>query len=273
MPTSVPDPERTLPAGRKARIASLVSSVGEATIPELAARFSVSVDTIRRDLDQLHAEGVVHRTRGGAIRSPDTPKPELSIDARRSAHIEEKALIGEVAASLVHDGMSVMLNAGTTCLAVARCLGDRRDLIIATNNLLLPAELEHRAIRNVYLFGGEVRLSAQATIGPVRFDSSSAHGESSVLCDIAFITVGAASVDGGFSTGSLSEATMMREMIEHAQQVVLLVDGSKLGKRLFAQVCEFARPDYLVTDREPPADFLRAAHDQGVTVKFPAPLG
>ncbi|MFH5824260.1 DeoR/GlpR family DNA-binding transcription regulator [Georgenia sp. AZ-5] len=261
--------QRKLPAGRKAELAAVVFDVGQVTVAELAERFDVSLDTIRRDLDQLDADGVLIRTRGGAMSPSALPRPDTGLDVRRRVQTSAKEAIGTLAATLVQDGSSLMINGGTTALAVVRNLRDHRDLTIATNNLLVPSEINPSAVRDLYIFGGTVRISAQATVGPVVFRNGVSGAEVDVQCDLALIAVGAASVSGGYSTSNLAEAAMMFEMMERASRVAVLVDSSKFSKRLFAQVADLSRADYLVTDQEPPTDLLEALRHHDVELLVP----
>ena len=149
----------TCPPGRKAHLAAYVAEAGQVTVGALAERLGVSIDTIRRDLDQLSAEGVLVRTYGGAVSSstalPNRPggrgAAQDAGDARRR--------IAALAASLVEDGSTIMINGGTTTLALARHLRHHRDLTVATNNLLVPPALPPSAVRDLYVFGGPVRSS------------------------------------------------------------------------------------------------------------------
>lgn len=256
---------RRLPAGRKAQLAAYVVEVGQVTVAQLAERFDVSLDTIRRDLDQLDADGVLIRTHGGALSPSAQPRPDTALDVRRRVQTSAKDAIGAVAASLVEDGSSLMINGGTTSLAVARHLRDHRELTVATNNLLLPGELNPAALRDLYIFGGTVRVGAQVTVGPVVFRNSISGADVDVQCDLALITVGACSPTG-YSTSNLAEAAMMAEMMQRASRVVVLVDSSKFSKLLFAQVGDLGRAQTLVTDTEPPPELREALDEAGVEV-------
>ncbi|MBC3760797.1 DeoR/GlpR family DNA-binding transcription regulator [Quadrisphaera oryzae] len=266
-----PQGPRRIPAGRKVELASYVTEHGQVSVTQLAKHFQVSLDTIRRDLDQLGTEGVVIRTHGGAMSPSAVPRIETAVDVRRRMQASAKDVIGELAAGLVADGSAVMLNGGTTVLAVGRALRDHRDLTVATNNLLLSSELNPAAVRDLCLFGGTVRHSSQTTVGPVVFRSGLTGGEVDVQCDLALIAVGAASLEGGYSGSNLSEAAMMREMMDRATEVAMLVDSSKFGRRMFAQVAELGGVDYLVSDAPPPADMARALAEARVEVVVPAP--
>jgi DeoR family fructose operon transcriptional repressor len=256
---------RRLPAGRKAQLAAYVVEVGQVTVAQLAERFDVSLDTIRRDLDQLDADGVLIRTHGGALSPSAQPRPDTALDVRRRVQTSAKEAIGALAASLVEDGSSLMINGGTTSLAVARHLREHRELTVATNNLLLPGELNPAALRDLYIFGGTVRVGAQVTVGPVVFRNSLSGNDVDVQCDLALITVGACSPTG-YSTSNLAEAAMMAEMMQRASRVVVLVDSSKFSKLLFAQVGDLSRAHALVTEVEPPAELREALDEAGVEV-------
>src|SRR5215216_137988 len=239
------DRQRHLPAGRKARLAAYVAEAGQVTVGTLAEHFGVSIDTVRRDLDQLSAEGVLVRTYGGAVSLSTVSRVDRAVDVRLNLQKTEKEKIAALAASLVEDGSTIMINGGTTTLALARHLHSHRDLTVATNNLLVPPAMSPPVIRDLYVFGGPVRSITQATIGPVSLRVAGGF-------DLALIGVGAVSVDAGYSTSNLGEAAMMREMMYRAARVAILADSSKFGRRLFAQISELGSADFLIMEPRPP---------------------
>ena len=257
---------RRLPAGRKADLAAYISESGEVTVGELAARFDVSSDTIRRDLDQLDAEGVVVRTHGGAVSPTSVPRVDTGLDVRLRFQAAAKEKIGALAATLVEDDSVIMINAGTTTLALARHLDDHRGLTVATNSLRIPAEISPKSFRGLYVFGGAVHPKDQKTVGPVSFQTVAGGPELDVQCDLALLGVGAVSVESGYTTSNLEEAAMMSEMMARASRVAVLADSSKFGRRLFAQVAELGRADFFVTDAAPPAELSDALAHAGVEV-------
>ena len=262
------DRQRHLPAGRKAQLAAYVAETGQVTVSELAERFGVSIDTVRRDLDQLAAEGSLVRTYGGAVSlSTVSRTTDRAVDQRLTVQEQEKEKIAALAAALVQDGSTIMINGGTTTLALARNLGQHRDLTVATNNLLLPGALPPSAVRDIYVFGGAVRALTLATIGPVSFRANTG-ADLDISCDLALVGVGAVAADAGYTTSNLAEAAMMQEMISRAARVAILADSSKFGRRLFAQVSELGAADYLVTDATPPPalrDALAASNVELIT--------
>ncbi|GAA2713073.1 DeoR/GlpR family DNA-binding transcription regulator [Micromonospora olivasterospora] len=261
--------QRHLPAGRKAQLAAYVTDTGQVTVGELAERFGVSIDTVRRDLDQLAADGILVRTYGGAVSLSTVFRTDRAVDQRLTVQEQEKEKIAALAAALVQDGSTIMINGGTTTLALARNLGQHRDLTVATNNLLVPGALPPTAVRDIYVFGGAVRALTLATIGPVSFRAN-AGAELDISCDLALIGVGAVAADAGYTTSNLAEAAMMQEMISRAARVAILADSSKFGRRLFAQVSELGAADYLITDTAPPSDVRDALKASGVEVLTPA---
>lgn len=244
------NPSNRLPAGRKAAIIQQVNSLGQVTVTTLAQHFNVSADTIRRDLDQLDADGALIRTHGGAMSTFAVPWHDTRIDDRLRLQPQQKRAIASLAAGLVFDGAVLFINGGSTVLPLIHELGSKRELIIATNNLRLAAELNPDSCRDLYVFGGHVRLSGQVTIGPVSFASSISGLENDIRADLAFIAVGAYD-EQGYSTSNLDEAAMLAQMAERAKRVAILADSSKAERRLFASIGPLSLADYLITDTDP----------------------
>ena len=268
MDESTETSQRRLPAGRRADLTAFVAEAGQVTVGMLAERFDVSIDTVRRDLDELDRLGLIIRTHGGAVSVEDHPRNDRDLDVRLKMQTAEKETIAKLAAKLIPDGSVIMINAGTTALALARQLGDHRDLTIATNKQRIPAILSPKCFRDLYVFGGPVRTVTQATTGPVSFKMSTGGDEVDIQCDIALIAVGAVS-ETGYSTSNLGDASMMNEMMQRATRTAILADSSKLGRRLFAQVSPLAAADYLVTDTEPQGELAEALATAGVQVIVP----
>lgn len=267
--TGTTEQSRHLPAGRKAQLAAYVADAGQVAVGVLAEQFGVSIDTIRRDLDQLDAEGSLVRTYGGAISLALHSGNDRAVDVRMSIQAAEKEKIGSLAASLVQDGSVIMLNGGTTVLALARHLRNQRNLTVATNNLLVPSELSPAVFRDLYVLGGAVRTVTQATTGPVSLRVSTGGDELDIRFDLALIAVGAVSTSGGYSTSNLAEAAMMAEMISRSSRVAILADSSKFERQLFARVADLGAVDYFVTDTAPPPELSDAFEQDGVTVITP----
>lgn len=254
------DAHKLLPAGRKAQIVAYVNSVDEATVAKLAEQFSVSQYTIRRDLDELDRQGFLIRTHGGAVSALATAVPDSGFDIRLRTQARAKDHIGQLASRLVEDNTAIIINSGTTALSLARNLVDHRDLTVVTNNLRLPMEINEDACRELHLFGGQIRLLSQATLGPVSLRVRDLD-DIPIWCQTAFIGVGAVSSSFGYSTSNPREAAMMAEMMDAAQTVVILADSCKFEEGLFARIAPLAAANILVSETAPPPA-LQAALDE-----------
>ena len=257
-----------LPAGRKADVAKYVAGHGQVTVAALAEHFAVSPDTIRRDLDQLDSEGVIIRTHGGAMSNSAIPWHDTGLEDRSRLQPDQKEQIGLTAARLVADGNVLFINGGTTTLALVRHLSSRRELIIATNSLRVPAEINAEACRDRYVIGGHVRVSGQVTVGPVVFASSVSGVETDIRVDLALLGVGAVDA-GGISTSNLDEAAMLAQMASRARRVAILADSTKLDRRLFATIGTLEIADYLITSTVPKGALGKALADNSVKVLTP----
>lgn len=260
---------KSLPGSRKIELAEYVTAVGQVTVSELVNRFDVSADTIRRDLDFLDKEGILVRTHGGAMGMAATPRVDTPMDVRMRLQASAKETVGALAAALVKNDSVLMINAGTTALAVIRNLKGLKGITLATNNLRAAGAAPLGALRSLYVFGGSVNMTAQATIGPVAFPSASRRLELEIQCDLAVIVVGGVSLDGGFTTNNLNEASMMNDMLSRATRVAMVADSSKIGTKLFAQVAELGRADYFVTDTLPPSELVEELSRLKVNLVIP----
>ena len=143
-------------------------------------------------------------------------------------------------------------------------------LRIVTNNLQLPAVIAPGVADEIFVVGGPVRPCAQTTTGDLTTALGQKADESLLFqCDIAFIGVGAMSSRQGLSTGNIAEATLMRQMIDHSDQVVILADSSKLGRGIFARIGPIELADVLVTDKAPDADLRASLDSHGIRVLHP----
>ncbi len=252
-----------LPAVRRGRIVSFIESARQASVHEIAEQFDVSPDTVRRDLIELHEQGLITRTRGGALANSLLTSPDRELRVRQQLQESEKMLIGRRAAELIDDDAVVAFNGGTTTLAVARSLSDHRSLTVATNSLSIPFEIPPQAVKSIYVFGGEVRFSSQVTVGPAAFPDSGLPG--SVHFDIVIIGVGGITPEG-FSVSNLGEASMMRQLLRRSARVVVVADATKFNRPQFSLVAGLDVADDLVTDEAPPPEIAAALAEAGVRV-------
>ncbi len=257
-----------LAATRKSLIGVFVNATGEATVAELASKFEVSLDTIRRDLTELENEKILTKTHGGAVRNNFIP-PDSNIDMRFKIQTLAKETIGALAASLIPNDSVIMINAGTTALEFVKHLGNHHGLTISTNNLLVPRELSPKSYRSLHIFGGMHSYNSNATIGSIGFYNTRDEEVFDIRAEWGIFSVGAVSKEKGFSISNLQEAAMLRDMMRHCAKVIILADSSKFERDLFVQVGNLKDATYLVSDALPPASLLSALKKASVSVITP----
>jgi DeoR family transcriptional regulator, fructose operon transcriptional repressor len=251
-------------ARRQEELLQLVEAKGQMSVDELARHFSVSDDTIRRDLHQLERRRVLLRTHGGAVSTALLVHRETPFLTRAHAQADAKNRIGRAAAQLISDGETLIINGGSTTFAFAASLGPRRNLTVVTNNIALLSVLPREVVQDVYVLGGQYRIDLGSTVGPVGFSSGN------ISVDTAVIGVSGLTVDG-LSTTFLQEASMLARMINSARRTLLVADASKFGHNAFAHIAPLSAIDVLVTDVLPPADLSLALSQAKVEVILASP--
>src|SRR5580692_3226268 len=149
---------------RRTQILQIVRTEGRARVNELANRFSSSAVTIRNDLNELHQRGLVLRSHGGAV-LPEKILRESPVYERLKTHSEEKRRIGAMAATLIHDGETIILDSGTTTLEIARQIKKMQGLQVITNGVNIAAELLDARDAQLFIVGGTVRGESASICG------------------------------------------------------------------------------------------------------------
>jgi|SRR5579875_206778 len=230
-------------------------------VAELAKEFDVAPATIRRDLALLEDQRLLVRTHGGAV--AQAVSYELPLRYKGVRHAEEKRRIAREAAALVKEGMAVGLTGGTTTTEVARALADRQGLTIVTNALNIAAELAVRPNLKLVVTGGVARSNSYELSGPMTEASLAV-----LNLDLMFVGVDGISVRAGFTTHQDVEAHSNRAMIKRSARVVVVADSSKIGRVAFAQICEVAEVDELVTDASAHPEHLCELEAAGLGVRL-----
>lgn len=238
---------------------------GKVTVEELSLRFGVSAPTVRADLSLLEKQGLLRRTHGGALPVESTLyEPPYTV--REMKNLPQKRAIARVAAALVQDEETVLLDAGTTTFEVALQLKQKRGLKVVTNSLVIALELMERKEMEVVLLGGSVHPARRAMLGELVL-----HALDVIYVDHAFVSFNGVDVRAGYTSVDFEAAGVKRKMMEHARQVVVVSDHSKLRQVAFAQVAPIHAAHVLIVDDGAPPDLLQAFEEQGVRVLV-APL-
>lgn len=245
-------------------------TVEESIEVEAAARLlGVSAATVRRDLDALADQQLLVRTRGGAVRH--RVSYELPLRYKHARQPDEKHRVGvAVASRLLTPGTIVGLNGGTTTTEVARALvaalaatddESGRSVTVVTNALNIAHELAVRPQVKLVVTGGVVRPESYELIGPFVEPTLQR-----IALDVAVIGVDGISTADGATTHHEGEAAANELMVSRARMVIVATDGTKVGRRAFAQVCPTDAVDVLVTTADADADELAALRAAGVDV-------
>ena len=259
-----------LPAAvRQQRIVELVRQDGFVKVSALAAHFGISPMSARRDLDALSRQGLIERSQGAAVaisatgttrHLTDSEMREQQYETRRRRQIVAKQAIARAAAALVSLEDNIALDVGSTVLTLARELAKHAGIHVFTNHLRVASLLAGSRCL-VLMPGGIVRAQELSVCGQQAADDAARGWFTKVFIGVAGLTA-----QGGFDT-SPEDTQIKRAYIEHADQVILLCDASKFGKRSLAQACQLEEIDLLITDAAPGPELAAALTAASVVVQ------
>ena len=244
---------------RKLRILELVEQRRAIRVRDLSSRLRASVASIRRDLDDLERSGRLRRTHGGAV-SNEAAAFEPSLAEKADQRSSAKTAIATAALRLIEANTTILLDAGTTTLQIARQLKKRQDVKIVTNAPNLATELAEAKV-DVLVTGGTLRPRTMALVGPLAENALAG-----LHVDKLFLGANGVDLAKGVTTPNLVEAETKKAMLQCAKEVVLVVDSSKLGEVTFAQVCTLERLHRFITDDGASPQVLKAIAKRGVEV-------
>lgn len=259
---------------RQQLIVGLITASGRASVTDLAERFSITTETVRRDLAALETAGSVRRVHGGAV-SPDRfSTNEESILVRTDQRQPEKTRIAEAALALIPQDRtgSILIDAGSTTEALAELLaartvataatsGPAAELVVITHSLPVATKLSGEPGIALHLLGGKVRGITQAAVG-----QSTVEAARRIRPDIAFIGTNGIHAAFGLSTPDPEEAAVKAAFVQSARRIVVLADSSKLDAETLVQFASLKDLDTLITDTKPSQDLADALADAGVEV-------
>ncbi|QDW28526.1 DeoR/GlpR transcriptional regulator [Arthrobacter sp. KBS0702] len=276
---------------RQQLIVELVAASGRASVTDLAERFSITTETVRRDLAALEIAGTVRRVHGGAVSPERFSTTEESILERTVQRQTEKTRIAKAALDLIPLGRagSILIDAGSTTEALAEMLAARTagagsgttgagpaaaggapgpagaagetELVVITHALPIAAKLSGEPGIALHLLGGKVRGLTQAAVG-----QSTVEAARRIRPDIAFIGTNGISAAFGLSTPDPEEAAVKAAFVHSARRIVVLADSSKLDAETLVQFASLKDLDTVITDTNPSPALAAALADAGVEV-------
>lgn len=245
---------------RRRSILDMVRRDGRVLVSDLARMFRTSEITIRKDLEVLNSQGLIHRTHGGALPVQSGALADPSLREKEKLQRKEKQRIATAAASMVERGHSVILDSGTTTTAIARELKEMAQLTVITNAINIAAELAGTNVE-VILVGGTLRKNSFSLVGPLAEEALSR-----LSADILFLGVDGFDTKAGLFTPNLLEAEVNKAMVKIARKVVAVCDSSKFSRRSLCNIMPPTAVHNVITDKQISKSDLQALRDAGVVV-------
>jgi DeoR family transcriptional regulator of aga operon len=246
---------------RRRRICELVRAEGRVTVDALAARFGISLVTIRADLASLESAGALTRTYGGALAVQD----DQPLNVKQLQHHAEKLRIAEEAAALIRDGETIILDSGTTTTEIARRIRtlELKSINVITNALNIAALLIDTPSVRLIMPGGILRRESNSLAGPMAEAALEA-----LQADRLYLGADGLDPKVGVMTPHLAEAQLNAKMIAISRQVVVVADSSKLMRRNVSLIARVEQLHMLITDRAADAQAVEELRERGVEVRL-----
>ncbi len=247
---------------RQTEILDIARSEGRVVVEQLADRFGVTLQTIRRDLTDLSDAGLLDRVYGGAVLRKGVSN--IGYEERRRLNDEAKAAIARRCAQAIPDNSSLFLNIGTTTEAVARELLNHHNLTVVTNNMNVANILLANDTCEIMVAGGVLRRSDGGLVGDL-----TAQFIEQFKVDFAIIGASALDAEGDLLDFDLQEVRVSKALIRQARRTFLVADASKFGRAAPVRIASLRDIDAFFTDRPLPPNLATLCRDWGTEVSLP----
>jgi DeoR/GlpR family transcriptional regulator of sugar metabolism len=244
-------------------IARILHAEKKVSVAQLAKEFYISDATIRRDLEKLEKHNLIKRTYGGAVLLGGL-NSENPIEVRLKEHAEEKKVIGRLAAQFVGSSNVIIMDSSTSVLAMADYLHGVENITIITNGLQTATYIGENLHQSVYCCGGRLSDGTMALSGYCA-EEFFTHYNAEKL----FFSCLAVSFTGEIMDSYEDIARLKRRMIEKSDQVFLLCDSSKIGKKSFCHTASFEDINFIITDKAPNDDLMTIIERENVKAVYP----
>lgn len=232
---------------RHQEIIAMLKETGSLSVADLGSRIGVTEITIRRDLEALENAGAVKRYHGGAqLAIGSSYEPPIAV--REQTHAADKKAIAARVANLIDDGTTIVLDGGTTGIAIAQALIDRQ-VTVCPLSLRVAWEFASSTSVRLLMPPGVVRAGELSISGSESVEYLLAH-----RFDLYVMTASGFSLDHGFSEWNVEDAAVKRTARASSQRTIAAIDASKFGTTCFVSLCAIDAPDVVVTSELPPAD-------------------
>ncbi|MDO5038614.1 DeoR/GlpR family DNA-binding transcription regulator [Clostridium sp.] len=230
---------------RRHKIVIQIQEEKKVLVQELAVKFSVTEETIRRDLEKLEDQGILKRTYGGAIVNEGT-NVDMPLDMREVINKEGKVNIAERVEEEIKDGDTIMLDSSSTAYYVAKGLRkSNKRVTLITNSLKVITDLQDYKNINLILAGGVFRESSKSFTGKwAQSIIKNYYVNKAIICCKGI------DIERGVMDSNEEEAEVKKVMVNSASKVILVVDSIKFDKSSFVNIVQFKDIDYIYTDKD-----------------------
>ena len=232
-------------------------------VSELSQIYKVSEETIRRDLEKLENDGFAIKSYGGAVIN-ENANVDLPFNIRKKRNVISKQKIAEVISSRIKDGTSIMLDASSTAVYIAKALKERKNLTLITNSIEILIEMFDTPNVNVLSPGGAMREGSFALVGPQTDKMLNSYH-----VDMAIVSAKGFDLETGLTDTEELHANNKKTMLHAGREKVLAVDSSKFGKTAFTEIGTLEDISMVVTDAKPDEVWLQAFKEYGIECIYP----
>ncbi len=241
---------------RRDQLLEMVRKQGFASLPDLASQLQVSESTIRRDLEHLEQIGHARRTHGGVFYTGEAPEFPHFRD-RQQTHWEKKRAIARVAAEIVSDGDTVLLDGGSTTYEVARLLVGR-PLQVVTNSMPVANLFASCSDCDLVLIGGNVHFRTGVTMGPFANTMLNDLNVRHTILSVAAIN------ERGFFNSNILQVETQRAMLAACDEPVIVADSTKFGLSSLSRLCGLEEIHRIVVDDAVGGEWKNRLHSLGI---------
>jgi len=235
---------------------------GKVVVSDLSREFSVTEETIRRDLEKLDNDGLVKKTYGGAVKV-ESFNIDLPFHIRQQTNVECKQYIASIIANMIHDGDYIMLDSSTTALYIIKSILDRKKITLITNSIEILIELCNKSDWNIISTGGVLKEGALSLVG-----YQAERMVSGFHVDLAVCSCKGIDPEMGITDSNERDCEIKKAFFNSANKRILAVDSSKFDITSFVKVCDINNVDVIVTDKDPGERWNERIKDAGSTLMF-----
>lgn len=243
-----------LPQERRKLILEKLVENERINIEQLGEQLNVSTMTIRRDLAYLEEEEKIIRTHGGAVLKKRLVA-ETSFQSKKAQNSDQKKKIAQTALNYIQDQSTILLDAGTTTLEIAKLLKHETNLTVITNDIKIASELLDSKLK-VIVLGGELQNTTGTLFGPLTEQVLE-----NLYVDIFFLGAHAIDLKAGVTAPTHEKAAIKQLMVKAAESTWIVADSSKFNQKSFTKVCDLSSVEGIITDDRITDEYMRELQD------------